>query len=279
MNVYKGCAVSKNINVTSLYSAFEADFKDGYSSVGEAHDFWELVFVKSGSVGVLAGDRILELGENMLILHPPMEFHRIWANNDDPARVIFISFAADWVFPPCNNIMEVDEVSSNLTSIAKQRIIDSFEMNGRAVVNVPRGDPYAAQRAVAVLEELLMRLCANGGSGVQERVEPSTGKYAEIVKTLEENKHLNLTLAEIAEKCNMSVSNLKKVFFKYAGMGIKHYYNELKARQAVQYLNEGMSVKETAATLGFADQNYFSYFFKRIMGSSPTDYVKQRKQE
>ena len=63
MNVYKGCAVSKNINVTSLYSAFEADFKDGYSSVGEAHDFWELVFVKSGSVGVLAGDRILELGE------------------------------------------------------------------------------------------------------------------------------------------------------------------------------------------------------------------------
>ncbi|MBE5818843.1 MAG: AraC family transcriptional regulator, partial [Clostridiales bacterium] len=81
MNVYKGCAVTKNINVTSLYSAFEADIKDGYSSVGEAHDFWELVFVKSGKAGVLAGDRILELGENMLILHPPMEFHRIWANS------------------------------------------------------------------------------------------------------------------------------------------------------------------------------------------------------
>lgn len=279
MNVYKGCAVTKNINVTSLYSAFEADIKDGYSSVGEAHDFWELVFVKSGKAGVLAGDRILELGENMLILHPPMEFHRIWANSGDRAQVIFISFAAEWAFPPENKIMEVDEAAAKLTATAKQMITDSFEMNDRAVVNVLRGDPYAAQKAVSVLEELLIRLCANTGSGVQERVEPSTGKYAEIVKIIEDNKHLNLTLAEIAEKCNMSVSNLKKIFFKYAGMGIKHYYNELKAHQAVQYLNEGMSVKETAAMLGFADQNYFSYFFKRIMGSSPTDYVKHRKQE
>lgn len=277
MNVYKGCAVLKNINVTSLYSAFEADFTDGYSSVGEAHDFWELVFVKSGSVGVLAGDRILELSENMLILHPPMEFHRIWANENDPARVIFISFACNWTFPPKNNIIQLDSDSAKLTAYAKNSITEAFDMNGRAVVNPKKTDIYASQRAVSVLEELLMRLCSNSGMGVQERVEPSTGKYAEIVKILEDNKHLNLTLAEIADKCNMSVSNLKKVFFKYAGMGIKHYYNELKAHQAVQYLNDGMSVKETAAMLGFADQNYFSYFFKRIMGSSPTDYAKQNK--
>lgn len=38
-------------------------------------------------------------------------------------------------------------------------------------------------------------------------------------------------------------------------------------------LKSGMSVKETAAALGFANQNYFSTVFKRITGSAPTKYV------
>ena len=50
------------------------------------------------------------------------------------------------------------------------------------------------------------------------------------------------------------------------------YYNRLKAQVACTYLDEGRSVKETASMLGFADQNYFSSFFKRTIGKNPSEF-------
>ena len=73
----------------------------------------------------------------------------------------------------------------------------------------------------------------------------------------------------------MSVSNLKKVFFRYSGLGVSRYFTELKVRHAVMMLNDGKSVKETSYALGFGDQNYFSTVFKRIMGKSPMQYKKE----
>ena len=67
----------------------------------------------------------------------------------------------------------------------------------------------------------------------------------------------------------MSQSNLKKTFRKYSGVGIIKYFNELKIEKAQKLLNSGYSVKETAATLGYNDQNYFSVVFKRVKGYSP----------
>ncbi len=276
MNVYRGCRVMRSIEIIALFSAFEADFEDGYTSVGEAHDFWELVYVKRGKVGVLAGDRIYNLEENMMILHPPMEFHRIWSEKDEVPAVIIISFAANWPRPPKNNVFSLND-ESVMPEQVKNKITSAYDMSGRAVYRMKRDCEHKAQLAVAALEELMVSLSAREQSLQPERQEPSNYKYAEIVKTLENNKHKNLSLDEIADLCNMSVSNLKKIFQKYAGMGIKHYYNELKARQAVQYLTDGLSVKETAARLGFADQNYFSYFFKHILGKSPTEYMKDKK--
>lgn len=275
MNVYKGCTTEKNITIKALYSAFETDFDDDYKSVGEAHDFWEIVYVKKGSVGVIADNRIYTLEENTMILHPPLEFHRIWNEQGSSHSVVIISFDADWKNPPKNNIFVLNDKITPQTVL--HDITESFEMNDRAVVKLKPGCEYEAQIAILRLEELLLSLCVNEVPYSARDNVIHNSKYAEIVMILDENKDKNLSLNQIAEKCNMSVSNVKKIFCKYAGMGIKHYYNELKARQAVVYLNDGLSVKETAARLGFADQNYFSYFFKHIMGASPTEYMKREE--
>lgn len=277
MNVYKGCETKKNIVIKALYSAFETDFDDGYRSVGETHDFWELVYVKKGKVGITADNRIYTLEKNMMILHAPMEFHRIWNEDGNSPSVVIISFSAEWKNPPKNNIFIMSDTTAVQSVIRK--ITQSFEMNGRAVVRQKPGCEYEGQIALMRLEELLLSLCINELPYNAEENMIHNNKYAQIVRILNENKDKNLSLNDIAEICNMSVSNLKKVFQKYAGMGIKHYYNQLKAEQAVSYLNDGLSVKETAGKLGFVDQNYFSYFFKNIMGASPTEYIKAKNRE
>jgi AraC-like DNA-binding protein len=45
-------------------------------------------------------------------------------------------------------------------------------------------------------------------------------------------------------------------------------------QKAVEYLRQGLSVKETALRVGFSDQNYFSTAFKRIIGHAPSRIIK-----
>ena len=89
---------------------------------------------------------------------------------------------------------------------------------------------------------------------------------------LENNVTKPLSVPEIAKMCNMSEINLKKTFSKYSGMGVIKYFNRLKIAEATEMIKNGMSVAETAAALGFANQNYFSTVFKRITGNSPGFY-------
>ena len=46
----------------------------------------------------------------------------------------------------------------------------------------------------------------------------------------------------------------------------------MKMRHAVTLLKEGKRVGEVATALGFADQNYFSTAFRRVMGVPPGQY-------
>ena len=95
--------------------------------------------------------------------------------------------------------------------------------------------------------------------------------YSAIIKTLNEHISDRLNVCEIARLCNMSEIGLQKTFSKFAGMGVMEYFNRLKCNRAQVLLKEGLTVKETALSLGFCDQNYFSTVFKRIMGKPPKE--------
>lgn len=273
MNLYRECKIERQITVNSLYTAFETAFDGTYSFAGETHDFWEMVYIKKGTVGVVADDNVYNLSKGQLILHPPMQFHRIWSEGNENPAVIVISFGAEWKAYPENCIFMLDNEQEKYLDLILEEIKETFVMEKRIVSVCRQGREIKAQSAVNRLELLLLSVSASD-SFVCGKTAPNNKKYTEIVKILSDNLDKNLSLADIAEMCNMSVSNLKKIFYKYSGMGMKRYYNEMKARQAAQYLRDGLSVKETGALLGFADQNYFSVFFKRMMGKSPVNYIK-----
>ena len=51
------------------------------------------------------------------------------------------------------------------------------------------------------------------------------------------------------------------------------YYSELLD----DMMEEGMSVRQAAAAVGFSDQNYFSTVFKRTTGAAPRIYMARRE--
>lgn len=78
---------------------------------------------------------------------------------------------------------------------------------------------------------------------------------------------------EMAEMCNLSVDQLRRVFFQHTGCNPKLYADRIKMHHAAEYMiNTGCSITKTARHFGYRDQYHFSRRFKNVMGMSPTEY-------
>ena len=83
------------INITKIVSIHYFDFSKDYIFEGEAHNFWEFVYVEKGKVIVNSGngDEILE--QDDIIFHKPNEYHCIRANGKDTAKIFVIAFISN----------------------------------------------------------------------------------------------------------------------------------------------------------------------------------------
>lgn len=84
-----------------------------------------------------------------------------------------------------------------------------------------------------------------------------------------------LSFPEIAASVGLGYENFRKIFKEETGISPLQYVLEVKFHYAQRLLNEGMSVKETAAAVGYADPYIFSKQFKKYIGESPSHYKKK----
>ena len=93
-------------------------------------------------------------------------------------------------------------------------------------------------------------------------------------------KHIDkpLSLKDIADTVNLSVSHFASVFKKSTGFSIIEYFNQLKTQKACQYLQfTDLRINEIADRLGIEDPYYFSRMFTKMVGTSPNKYRSRKK--
>lgn len=272
--MYKRLPIEQRIRIDSLYTLFSDTREPNYHFEGERHNFWEVVCVMEGKVGVASENELYILNEGQAIFHSPMEFHNIWSENQKNTVFVF-SFAGS--MPALNhNVYNFGTQERILINEITEMLSKTFKYTGLIMNRIKPGMEQEAEKVVKKLELLITTLLSNAEVNVLDPHTKSAQNYLNIVSVLNDNTETNLTVEEIADMCNMSPSNLKKTFKKYSGVGIIKYFNELKVEKAQKLLNEGYTVKETAAALGYTDQNYFSVVFKRITGYSPIKYKNKR---
>lgn len=272
-----GCPIRKLINLTSIFSIFEETFNYDFSYSGKCHNFWKFICVINGSLGVSTDNDVFILNSGQAILHKPMEFHQLWSEKNTKPHVIIFSFTMDLIpsikkkqFHLTKNDMEI---LHHLTQKADQ----IFERQNQTLIqNVRPGMEYELHLFVDTLERLLLQIIKENSLPILPRSNSSSQKYKIIIQVLEQAIYENLSLDELAARCCMSTSSMKKIFAKYAGKSIMAYFNELKIQRAIQLLDEGYSIVQISFLLGFSNQNYFSTVFKRIMKQPPSVYQKAR---
>ena len=272
--MYRHVDLNNVFRLTELYTAFKAQYFPNYSTVGETHDFWEIVIVLDGEIGITAGSKVLTLKAGEAILHEPLEFHRLWSEKNSSPSIVILSFNCENMPKLQSRLFKISDDTQYKACELIELISKSFTRGRFCVHEIKNINSVEYEFTVKKAEMLLLEIVSGNVIKITPDNTLSAKNYSNIIKVLKNNVHNHLDIPQIAELCNMSEVNLKKTFSRYAGIGVKKYYNMLIMNEAIVMLKQGASISETADALSFNDCSYFSTAFKRITGISPSNYKK-----
>ena len=270
--MYSVQPVERLIQIDGLIAVYNYVRPKGFYFPGESHDFWECVFVSDGEVTATADDRVYQLGTGNLLIHKPMEFHRIWAKEDCAPWVVNISFQARGELTQRLACRCFD-----LRHKQQEELLRIAELFGELEhIQDPQQYRSIMNRVATRLEGFLLELAEMEKDSAPSKT-PSDEQYSKIVQVMQNHRQENLSLEELARLCQMSVSNMKRIFGKYSDVGIAKFFLTLRMRYAMELLEQGISANQVAQMLQFSDTAYFYTVFKRETGITPSQYRKQKQ--
>lgn len=276
---WKYYKIENNLEISDIITAFEVTRERDFTFPGEMHNFWEIVQIVDGEVTISADDKVYNLGENSVIFHKPMEFHNISAVNNCMPRIRIISFTAKGDF-----MKDFENVCTRFTTeqtYAYSQIVKKAEkwLNDCDNDNSPNLKLHS-QLIANELENFLIELkLSKFMPNKQNVLRASEANFQTILRVIHEHFEENLNLESLAKLCNMSVSNMKKIFHQFYNQGIMNYVTSLKIRKSIDLLNSDLTIKQISDSLCFDNQNYFSIVFKKHTGISPREYKQKQIKE
>lgn len=269
------------IEMFNTCSLFRADHP--YDFHREFHPFWEMVYVTAGSLRIACQERVYTLKQGDLMLHRPMELHRLWSVEGCPFQILVVGFCASGsLFSQLESTaFELDRQQQSHMNALIQKLQQRFPDTQPQFLRFAAEDPqaYAPQLQIFAndLEVFLISLLHQPGlpQAKPQSHSQSAQLYSRIVEALNGSPDGWITARQIAQRLHCSESQIKQTFARYSDMGIHKYLLKLKIAAAMQLLRQGCSVNEVSRRLGFSNQNYFSTVFKRETGISPSRYVRE----
>ena len=281
MTRYTGVRLKDQISVEKLFTVHYFEYPKNFSFPGEAHDFWEFVYVDKGQITALSERGNFPLRRGDIIFHKPNEWHSVNAG-DEASNIVIVSFSSK---SPAmsyfeNKILRVGQYHKQLMS----KIVTEYTRG----FSTPLGDPFTCKnirRESALpgseqlirqyLCELLIMFLRNSYS---ERQTILAGKNADTVielarQYMKDNIGIRLTLENIAHHCGTAPSTLSAIFSDKCGMGVIDSFIRIKVDIAKEYIREGnFNITQISEMLGYSSIHYFSRQFKKITGMSPGEY-------
>lgn len=279
---YKYYSIDEKIHIDRIYSFFlRSNMPTDFSFPGESHNFWECMYITDGTICAIGDERIYNLESGDIIFHKPNELHKFYNTSNPGASTLIFSFSMygelcgffkDKVFK-LNPRQQ--RIISDMLEYANEHSIRSLDMYNRFIEPTERIPTYI-QTVSTYMHRLFLSVAENSTQS-KTQYSPSADIFNTAVRFMHKNIDTPLSVSDIAEGSGTSVSNLKRVFDRYAGMPIHRYFLTLRLNRASELLKQGFSVNETAMTLGFSSQCYFSNVYKREMKIPPSQAFAQNK--
>lgn len=270
--------VNEVVHIEEFFSFFENDCPKEYDFKGESHNFWECLCVLDGELCVSADAHVYRLSRGMMIFHKPLEFHKFYVESNG-AKIFVCSF--NMTGELCDYFKnKVFVLNDEQTGIMNSML--GYAQRKMSYLDIPRGGKFSynyfypfsfiktyPQMLVSFIYQLLLSL-ADNGEVTKSYHTAESDVFRKAVRYMNANIASQISVDHIADECNVSIATLKRIFARYAGIGIHKYFLQMKIKRATELMQDGFGVSETAEKLGFSSQAYFSAAYKRETGISPS---------
>lgn len=95
-------------------------------------------------------------------------------------------------------------------------------------------------------------------------------RVAMAAALIKDHSHLNMSVAEIADKVNLSVPRLIQLFKQITGTPIRRFRLWHRIFATAEKLSKGVSLTEAAIASGFSDYAHFSRTYRELSGGNPS---------
>lgn len=223
-----------------------------------------LVLETAGKISLDGELHPLEPGNALLVL--PYQFHHYIDLENDNLRWLFVTFELD---------EETDGISSMNHQVLQPAIADHALWQRIVQLWKALPDPLRAAELLAVLDQLLTRLCDCAQAA---RTRPGTlstgGSWIAGIETLiSESVMQGTTLAEVARKAGLSERHLRTRFEMEMGVSIRRYKANYQLHKAAALMQRpGLAISRIAELSGFHSQAVFTRFVRRETGLTPSEW-------
>ncbi len=251
-------------------------------------DHWEFIFLESGNLCIIDDDDEIQLNENEIYFFSPITRHGYYNTENNTSHIITCRF-----YLHGDEIYKFHKYHTTLTHIEKKVLFKMHTNTNNPISklitvnnNSDISDFSTNKHSIysnfnLLLASFLERIPShnkipipNITFSVENKEENNTTITDKIIFYLKSNIYHHITLENIANELNYSVSWIKTNFKNEIGIGIIEYFNKIKIDKAKELLKMDIKIGKVANILNFSDHTYFNRLFKKYTGFTPSEYRK-----
>lgn len=236
------------------------------------HSYFEIYRLKDGGCDGFVDEKLYKMGIGDIVVIPPGAIHGTHYTTERHGRTL-INFTSHYVPKELidmlsreSYIYRCDEAEEEL-----DRLFSRIEKEYRT------SESFNEEMICALMAQLIITIVRH--TKKDDDTVPKSSFIEAAVKYIQENYQHPISLADIADDCNVSKVHLSRKFKGKTGIGLNEYIVLYRLKRAKELLltEDRMNICDVAFACGFNDSNYFSWLFKKTYGVTPTQYRKNTR--
>ncbi len=246
-------------------------------SESHCHDFFEILYVISGSGKYVVEGAEYKVCPRTLMLITPFAYHHLSLDKSCTYERHLIHFSKTALSQDALKLLEGMTSSSEengnyypprALGNAVISVFDRFEF----AQSLPETEREAYTRNL--LSELIILLSASGG---EKMVQNEDELGARVIRYLNGNIERDISLDKLAKRFFVSKYYLCRAFKKHNGVSVHGYINQKRIMYAKQLIESGETASGAAYKVGFGDYSAFYRAYVKIVGRSPSASQEVKK--
>lgn len=266
-----GCVEHKT---AKLIYASTAKYSESCSGLSHIHNITEICYVVKGKGNFRIMDSLISVSQDDMILINPKVNHTEVVRDTQGFEYILLGVEGlefrDGSVDSCHCLYNFRAHREEILCIL-QRILQEVEEKNN-------GCQQICQNLFEILVTLIVRY-----SKIQPITEPigrASKECAAVKRYIDTNFKESITLDQLAEMAHVNKYYLVHSFSREYNTSPINYLIERRVCESCHLLcDTDHSLSQISRIMGFSSPSYFSQSFRKVMGISPLEYRKQRRDE